>query len=228
MRRRVLLAAILASAGPAFAQPAPLLDSLTQADAGRGIREALGLAARNATSQLSMVNGFYGNPNLRIPLPGVLGDAQQRLRPFGLSKPLDDLEISLNRAAEATMPEAANMFVDAVQSVTLSDAISIVRGGDDSATRYLRSRTETRLTRLIRPPMTSALTQSGAFTLLNAAAREVGMARSARGLRTEVIDFSVTKALDGAFTVIAQEERAIRRDPWRRTSDILRRVFGPA
>ncbi|HUM69726.1 MAG TPA: DUF4197 family protein [Chloroflexota bacterium] len=96
----------------------------------------------------------------------------------------------------------------------------IVRGGDDSATTYLRGRTETRLTALLKPPMTRALTESGAFTLLRSALREVGLAS------ITTIDFSTTKALDGCFYFVAEEERAIRRDPWRRTTDILRRVFG--
>jgi hypothetical protein len=227
MRRRIILAALFASAAaPAFAQR-PLLDSLTQADASRGIRDALGLAAINATSRLSQPNAFFGSPRIRIPLPGVLGQTQRSLRSFGMAGPLDDLELSLNRAAEATMPQAAGLFSDAVRTLTLADAIQIVRGPENAATLYLRDRTGTRLTRLIRPPMTRALTDSGAFSLLTLATRELGLSSLRRDLRTEVIDFSVTKALDGAFLYIADEERAIRRDPVRRTTDILRRVFGP-
>lgn len=124
------------------------------------------------------------------------------------------------------MPEAARLFTDAVRTVMIADAVQIVRGGDSSATTYLRGRTETRLTTLLRPPMTQALTSSGAFTLMRTALREVGLASMTSDLRTEVINFSTAKALDGCFLYIADEERAIRRDPVRRTSDILRRVFG--
>jgi hypothetical protein len=124
------------------------------------------------------------------------------------------------------MPEAGRLFSNAVRTITIADAIDIVRGGDDSATRYLRGRTETRLTTVLRPPMTEALTQSGAFTLLRTGLREVGLASMTRDMRAEIISFSTTKALDGCFYFIAEEERAIRRDPWRRTTDILRRVFG--
>ncbi|MBN8607267.1 MAG: DUF4197 domain-containing protein [Caulobacterales bacterium] len=224
--RRVLLGSLAAIvASPALAQR-PLLDSLTQADAGRGIRDALGLAAMNATTRLGQPNGFWNDGRVRIPLPGVLGQSQRTLAGFGMSRPLDELQESLNRAAERTMPEAGGLFVNAVRTITIADAIDIVRGPQDSATRYLRGRTETRLTSLLRPPMTEALTASGAFTLMRSALREVGLASMTRELRTEVINFSTTKALEGCFFFIAEEERAIRRDPGRRTTDILRRVFG--
>lgn len=224
--RRLFAAALLASvASPAFAQR-PLLDSLTQTDARDGIREAMGLAALNATTQLAQPDAFWGNAAVRIPLPGILGQTQRTLSGFGMSAPLDDLQHSLNRAAERTMPEAGRLFANAIRDITIGDAIDIVRGGDDSATQYLRGRTSTRLTSLLRPPMTEALTQSGAFTLLRTALREVGLASMTSDLRGEIISFSTTKALDGCFYFIAQEERAIRRDPWRRTTDILRRVFG--
>ncbi len=225
MYRRLILAGLLASAtAPAF--PQGLLDSLTQRDASRGVKDALGLAAVNATTRLGQANGFWSDGRVRIPLPGVLGRTQQSLRSLGLSRPLDALQENLNHAAETTMPEAGRLFVGAVRDITIADAIDIVRGPEDSATRYLRGRTEPRLTSLLRPPMTRALTQSGAFTLLRSAMREVGLASMTNNLRTEVINFSTAKALDGCFFFIAEEERAIRRDPVRRTTDILRRVFG--
>lgn len=222
--RRVFVAALLA-AGPAFAQR-PLLDGLTQGDASRGIKEALSLASMNATNRLAQPNGFWGNPQVRIPLPGVLGQTQRTLSRMRMSGPLDQLQENLNHAAESVMPQAASLFTNAVRTITIADAIDIVRGGDTSATSYLRGRTETRLTTLLRPPMTRALTDSGAFALMRTALREVGMSSMTSDLRTEVINFSTAKALDGCFYFIAEEERAIRRDPWRRTSDILRRVFG--
>jgi hypothetical protein len=210
---------------PAWAQT-PLLDSLTQTDARRGLRDALGLAATNATTQLGRENGFWGDRRVRIPLPGILGQTQRTLSGFGMSRPLDELQENLNHAAETTMPQAGRLFTDAVRSITIADAIDIVRGGDDSATQYLRGRTATRLTSLLRPPMTQALTNSGAFSLLRSALREVGLSSMTGDMRTEVINFSTEKALDGCFYFIAEEERAIRNDPVRRTTDILRRVFG--
>ncbi len=223
MLRRALVLSLIAA--PAVAAQ-PLLDSLTQGDASRGVRDALGLAAMNATTRLAQPNGFFGDARVRIPLPGLLGTAQTNLRNFGMAAPLDALEEQINHAAESTMPEASRLFVNAVRSMTIADAIDIVRGPEDSATTYLRGRTRERLGTALRPPMTQALTQSGVFNLLRTALREVGMASMTNNLRTEIVAFSTTKALDGAFFFIAEEERAIRRDPVRRTTDILRRVFG--
>jgi hypothetical protein len=222
--RRALIAALLAAA-PAFGQQ-PLLDGLTQGDASRGIREALSLASLNATTRLARPDGFWGDMRVRIALPGLLGQSQRTLSGFGMSAPLDRLQENLNHAAESVMPQAATLFTNAVRTITIADAVDIVGGGEDSATRYLREHTETRLKSLLKPAMTRALTASGAFTLLRSALREVGLASMTSDLRRDVIDFSTAKALDGCFAFIAEEERAIRRDPWRRTSDILRRVFG--
>lgn len=230
MRRRDLTLALLSSpvllADQAAAQSQPLLDILTQGDASRGIREALSLAATRATTQLGRTDGFFRNLQVHIPLPNQLASIQRGLKSFGMSAPLDDLELRMNRAAEAAMPEARNLFLDVVRSITISDAIRIVRGGETAATDFLRGRTEPRLTTLITPPMTRTLREAGAFTALDYAAREVGVSSMSRSLRTDVTNFAVTKALDGAFSYVANEERLIRRDPARRTSDILRRVFG--
>lgn len=224
--RRAFLAGLAASvAAPAYATQA-LLDSLTQRDASAGVRDALGLAAMNATTRLAQPNGFFADARVRIPLPGLLGTAQDNLRRFNMAAPLDALQEGINHAAETTMPEAARLFVNAVRTMTIADAIEIVRGPEDSATSYLRGRTQERLTNALRPPMNAALTESGAFTLLRTALREVGMASMTNTLKTEVVAFSTTKALEGCFFFIAEEERAIRRDPVRRTTDILRRVFG--
>jgi Protein of unknown function (DUF4197) len=224
MRRRAFFAALLL-ASPAFAQR-PLLDSLTQADASRGVREALSLAARNATTRLGQPNGFWSDGRVRIPLPGALGQTQRTLGRVGMAGSLNQLQESLNHAAETTMPQASRLFVEAVRSITLGDALEIVRGPEDSASRFLRGRTEPRLAAALRPPMTQALTQSGAFNLMRSALREIGLAGQTASLRAELINFATTKALDGCFFFVAEEERAIRRDPVRRTTDILRRVFG--
>jgi hypothetical protein len=223
--RRLILLGLIGAASPAFGAQ-PLLDSLTQGDATRGIRDALGLGAMNAVTRLGQVDGFYGVPRVRIPLPGMLGTAQTNLRNFGMAAPLDSLQAEINHAAERTMPEAGRLFVGAVRDMTIGDAIDIVRGPENSATLYLREHTNTGLTRALRPPMRNALTASGVFTLLRTALQQVGMSGMTNNFRDEIVNFSTTKALDGAFLYIGDEERAIRSDPARRTTDILRRVFG--
>lgn len=202
--------------------------TLTQRDAAAGLKEALRLSAESATTRLGRTDGFFGDPRVKIPLPGALGRAQRTLAPMGMSAPLDDLERRVNRGAEAAMPQAKTLFVNAIRAMTVSDAVGIVRGGDAAGTAYLREKSQTQLTALLRPHMESALTSAGAFTALDAAASRAGFTGAAQNLRGELITFAVNKALDGAFGYIAEEERAIRSNPVRRTSDLLRRVFGGA
>jgi hypothetical protein len=229
MQRRALLLTLagLAVAPSALAQAS----ALTQADAARGVREMLTLAANAATQRLGRPDGFFGDLRVRIPLPGLLAGAQRNLKPLGLSAPLDDLQLRMNRGAEAAMPAARRLLVDAIRGITLQDALSIVAGGDDSATVYLRGRTEPQLAEALRPPMQTALTSAGAFTALDRVTSSPALTRFGLGdtsgrLRTQIITFAVAKGQDGAFTYLAEEEGRFRSDPVRRTTALLRRVFG--
>lgn len=201
---------------------------LSQRDASAGLKEALSVAATQVTTRLGREGGFFNDPRVRIPLPGLLGRAQKSLQPLGMSGPLDDLQLRVNRGAEAAMPQAKQLLIDAVRGMTVQDAVSIVRGPPDAATQYLRQKSEAQLTGLLRPKMELALTQAGAFTALDTASARAGVngAAASQSLRNDLINFAVGKALDGAFGYMADEEMAIRQDPARRTSDLLRRVFG--
>ncbi len=230
MDRRTFLAA-----GLAFAiTPA----GFAQADGGAVIRQLLTTAADAATTRLGRRDGFFGDPVVRIPLPGMMRSAQQRLQPLGLAGPLDDVEMRMNRAAEQAMPPARRLVADAIRSLTIQDAASILRGPDTAATQYLRGRTETPLTRLLRPPMEETLTASGAYSALDGASSLVtqrsglgglfgrGGGNPAANLRGQLTDFAVERALGGIFHYVGEEERAIRRDPVRRASGLLRGLIG--
>lgn len=247
MRRSVMTMAVLAALSVGAVLPAaaqddrrgvlssilkgvtqPKAGALSQRDAATGLKEALSNGVVAVTTRLGRTDGFFRDAKVHIPLPSTLASAQRGLRPLGMSAPLDDLELKINRAAEAAMPQAKTIFLDAVRGMSFSDAVSIVRGGDDAATRYLRQKSGTKLAELLTPYMQGALEQSGAFTALdNAMARSrINPGTLGANLRADMVNFAVQKALDGAFGYIAEEERAIRRDPAKRTSDILRRVFG--
>lgn len=207
--------------------------------AASGIRSLLITATRQATQRLGQRDGFFGDSLVRIPLPGLLNTTQQRLQPAGLSGPLDDLELRMNRAAEAVMPQARELVINAIRSMTISDGLDIVSGGDTAATRYLRGRTESSLTGLLRPPMETTLAASGAYGVLDSAAGLVdgqsgisrlfgrGRARSmTQDFRGEVTDFAVEKALGGVFHYVGEEERGLRSNPAGRTRDLMRGLFG--
>lgn len=236
-RRSVILG--LGALGLVLPSPAQAAQwGLSEGQARDGIRAALGQAARLATTRLGRTDGFLGDPRVRIPLPSRVRDVQSMLRRVGLSQQLDDLERQINRSAEAAMPAVQTIFVDAVQSITLDDAVGIVRGGDRSATDYLERRTSDSLYGLIRPRMASTLEASGAYRTLQPIEARLGgsgggmlgrFMRSQSGgqsLRDQVTDDASRRAMSGVFHYVGEEERAIRRDPVNRTSDILRRVFG--
>ncbi|WP_417481381.1 DUF4197 domain-containing protein [Maricaulis sp.] len=235
LRRQFIISTLALTLAPAAM--AQNYGRLSQTDARSGIRAALETAARLATQRLGRADGFFGDPAVHIPLPRQLASLQNQLSRVGMSGPVDDLELRINRSAEAAMPEAGRIFTDAVQSISVGDAVSIVRGGNTAATDYLRDRSESRLTSLLRPSMETALTGSGAYRAVDAVEPQVSRGQSLLGglfgnrsatgsLRDTVTDHAVGRAIDGVFHYIGQEERAIRQDPVQRGSDILRRVFG--
>lgn len=232
-RRRIVTAlAMIAVAPPAFAQ----------FDNASGIRQMLITGTRSATTRLGRRDGFFGDSLVRIPLPGILRTTQQRLRPLGLAGPFDDLELRMNRAAESVMPQARDLVVNAINGLSLSDGLGILTGGDTAATDYLERETSAPLARVLRPPMQRTLTQSGAYSALDSAASAIDRSGSgaalgqflgrgrgqsaASGLRDEVTDFAVTKALGGVFHYVGEEERSFRRDPLNRSGDVLRGILG--
>lgn len=232
IHRRAFLASALA---------ASVLPHTAHAQSASGtIRSMLINATRLATERLGQYDGFFGDGVVRIPLPGLLGRTQDRLEPLGLSGPLDDLQLRMNRSAESVMPAARDLVVSAIRTLTINDGLSILSGGDTAATDYLRSRTETSLGGLLRPPMEETLTESGAYGVLDDAAglidqrsglnRFFGGGRSARSTavdyREEVTDFAVEKALDGVFHYVGEEERTLRENPLGRAEGLLRGLFG--
>ena len=233
MDRRVFLLSGLAALAsfPASAQ------GLSRAQAANGLRTALDQAARLATTRLGRRDGFWGDPQVRIPLPRQVSSIQSTLRRVGMSGAIDDLELGLNRAAEAAMPAARDIFISAIRDMSVSDAVGIVRGSDTAATEYLRRSAGPRLERALEPPMQSAMRQAGVYRSLdqiepyvnrgNSLLGRLGMGgASTNDLAQRLSDHAVDKALDGVFYYVGEEERAIRRDPLGQASSILRRVFG--
>jgi hypothetical protein len=201
-------------------------NNLSKGDVASGLKEALSVASRSASKRLSAKDGFMGDPAVRIPLPGVLNDAQKRLKPFGMAGPLDDLQLKVNRAAESAAPTATTLVVDAVKSMTFDDAMGVLRGGDTAATDFLRKKTEANLRKAFRPYFDKALAGSGALAAVDGVVAKYGSGFVKTDAKTWLADNATTGALNGLFYYVAREEQAIRRDPVKRTSDLLRKVFG--
>lgn len=205
---------------------------LSAAEVAMGLRAALDNGVGNALSNLGQTDGFLGDPTVRIPLPKVLQDVQSYLAPLGADGLLVDLQQQLNRGAEAAVPAAKAIFLGAVLDLTIQDAFDILRGPDTAATDYLQARTTDSLRDLFSPIMAGALEDTGALRLVEQVENRVQTIPFATGLgadaRSDLISHGVDYGLQGVFHFIGEEEKAIRANPAKRTSEILRRVFGSA
>jgi Protein of unknown function (DUF4197) len=190
-----------------------------------GLREALEHGTARAVQELGRENGFWADSRLRIPLPEKLQKVDAALRRVGQEKLADDFVRSLNRAAEQATPEARRIFLDAIQRMTIRDALDILRGPQDAATRYFRAQTEAPLTQAFHPIVarsTAAVGVTANYKRIASRAEPLGLV----DMRDLDIDAYVTrKALDGLFVVVADEERRIRENPAARTTELLRKVF---
>jgi hypothetical protein len=201
--------------------------AVTQREAEQGMRAALGAAADGAVNRLGVNDGFWGAPAFKLKLPGALGSAQSRLKAFGMSGPLDDLELKVNRAAETAVAQSKPIFLAAVRDLTIADGLALLRGGDSAATTFFRQRTESQLAGLFRPELERALATTGAFQAIDTAVEKQPLLRNLAGdMRKDVVDYANNAALDAVYRAMAEEERKIRADPLSRSSAILKRVFG--
>jgi len=203
--------------------------ALTSGDVALGLKAALDNGVGNAISNVGVENGFLGNSLIRIPLPKVLQDMQSFLAPIGADGLLVELQTQLNRGAEKAAPVAKDIFLGAVRNLTIPDAFNILRGPDTAATEFLKSNTTPQLTQLFSPIMEDALGQTGALRIVDTVSSQLGSIPFGPNLgastRTDLITHGVDYGLQGMFHFIGEEEKAIRANPVKRTSDILRRVF---
>ena len=203
--------------------------ALTAPEVALGLKAALDNGVGNALSNVGILNGFLGNDLIRIPLPKVLQDVQSVLAPIGADRLLVDLQTQLNRGAEKAAPVAQDIFLSAVRGLTITDAFNILRGADTAATQYLQSKTTVRLAQLFNPIMEDSLSQTGALRLIDDVSSQLQAVPFGPNLgtnaRTDLIEHGVDYGLRGVFHFIGEEEKAIRANPVKRTSDILRRVF---
>ncbi len=207
------------------AAPARAVD-LTESDAASGVRAALQRGAEAAVAGLGRTDGFLGNPSVRIPLPGALNSAAKLLRAAGQGQKVDELVTAMNRAAEAAVPEARPLLVNAVKALSVEDALKIVRGGDTSVTDFFAGKTRTPLAEKFLPIVTRATEKVQLAERYNAvAAKGMGLGL-VKGEDANVQQYVTARALDGLFRMIGEEEKKIRADPLKTGSAILKKVFG--
>ncbi len=224
MQRRAFTFALAAPAG--LWLPEAHAASLSETDAATGIRSLLERGAMSAIGLLGKNDGFLGNPLVRIPMPGYLNDAAKLLKTFGQQKRVDALVLAMNRAAEAAMPEAKTLLVGAVKSMSVEDALQVVRGGDNSVTEFFSGKTREPLGTTFLPIVTKATEKVSLADKYNSLAGKAASFGFVKPEDANIQQYVTTKALDGLFLMIGEEERKIRKDPVATGSAILKKVFG--
>lgn len=199
--------------------------SLTNAEVVDGLKTALQLGTDSATSKLSALDGFYKDALVKIVMPQEAQKVEKTLRDVGLGSVVDKAVLSMNRAAEDASKSVGNIFINAIKQMTIQDAFGILRGGNTSATDYLKQKTTDQLTIAFKPIISKSLDNTNAtkywsdvFTTYNRF--------SNKPVNTDLTAYVTEKALDGLFYKIGLEEQDIRQNPAARVTDILKKVFG--
>ncbi|CAG0992694.1 hypothetical protein MTYP_02369 [Methylophilaceae bacterium] len=202
------------------------LNDLSNADASAGLKEALIQGAGKAVGKLGAVDGFFKNPQVKIPLPDSMKKAEKAMRMFGMSKQADDLVLRMNRAAEAAVPEARALLVDSVKKMSVTDAKNILTGGDDAATQYFRKSTSAPMAEKFLPIVKKATEDVQLAQQYNKFAETGAKYGLVKKEQANLEQYVTQKALDGVYLMMAAEEKAIRKDPMGQASSLLKKVFG--
>ena len=202
------------------------LAQLSNADAASGVKAALARGAEVAVDLLGRTDGFLGNPQVRIGLPGQLGDAAKLMRRFGQGQRIDELVTTINRAAETAVPMGKDLLVGAVQSMSVQDAKNILTGGDTAVTQFFASKTRAPLGERFLPVVTQATDKVGLAQQYNAFAGKAAGFGLLKPEDANLQQYVTGKTLDGLYFMIGEEERKIRKDPVGTGSALLQKVFG--
>lgn len=216
------------SSSPDSASDKVRVETLNPVEVSSGLKEALVRGSEIAVAQLGKKDGFYGNPSLKIPLPAGLKKAEKAMRMLGMGQQADDLVLAMNRAAEAAVPQAKTLLVDAVKAMSLQDAKGILMGGNTSATDFFRNKTETMLVSRFLPIVKSTTDQSSLAQQYNSYAGMAAQFGLGKKAPVTVEDYVTRQALDRLYRVIGEQERSIRTNPLQAGSSLIRKVFGAA
>lgn len=209
-------------------QPAGGGSTLASGEIASGLKEALRVGSGRVVDRLGAADGFNADPKVHIPLPKSLQTVHEALSRVGMGGLTEDLELRLNRAAEAAAPKARDLFVDAISQMTIEDAQAIWKGPSDAATRYFEGKMRQPLAAEMRPVVEESLAEAGAVQAYDQAMGRYRSLPFVPDLKTDLTGHVVDGALAGIFAYLAEEETAIRSNPAKRSTELLRKVFGAA
>ncbi|WP_192823774.1 DUF4197 domain-containing protein [Rufibacter sp. LB8] len=195
-------------------------------DIGAALKEALSIGVSKGSDALSLADGFYKNPNVKIPFPPDVKRVEDRLRQLGMGSEVDKFVMALNRAAEDAATQAKPIFLNAIKQMTIQDAAAILKGQPDAATQYLRRTTSAQLQEAFQPIIQNSLNKVNATQYYNTLITAYNKIPLVQKVNPNLEDYATQKAMDGLFTVVAQEEQNIRQNPAARTTELLKKVFG--
>lgn len=221
--RVALLPMLCMTASLAFAVS---LTDLSNQEASSGLKAALEKGSVAAVAKLGVTDGFLGNDKVKIQLPGILEQARPLLKMSGRGQQLDDLVVSMNRAAEAAVPMAKPLLLNAVKSMSVTDAKNILTGGETSVTDFFREKTSGPLAVKFLPIVKGITDRSGLSAKYNATMSQASKFNLVSEQQSTVEGYVTQRALDGLYYMIGEEEKAIRRDPVGAGSKIIGKVFG--
>jgi len=222
LQRAGLIAAVLF----AGSVQALSLDAMSGKDAAGGLKEALTQGAGKAVTQLGRNDGFLGNPQVKIPLPAGLQKAEGMLRGLGMGKQADELVTTMNRAAEAAVPEAKALLVNSIQQMTVQDAKAVLSGGDDAATQYFRRTTAAPLAVKFKPIVVKAMARVKLAQKYDDFAGKAAKLGLLKEDDAHLDNYVTQKTLDGLYLMIAEEEKSIRKDPLAAAGNLAKKAFG--
>jgi hypothetical protein len=197
----------------------------TTEEVAEGLREALLKGVMRGTEDLSKVDGYLGNPQIRIPFPPDAKRAEERLRQAGFGNDIDRFVNTLNRGAEDAAKEAKPIFFNAIQTMTIADAWGILKGQPDAATQYLKRTTSSQLKEKFKPVIKTSLSRVNATKYYGDLVSTYNRIPLVEKVNPNLDDYATDLAIQGLFVMIAREEKLIRQDPMARTTDLLKRVF---
>jgi len=192
----------------------------------QGLKQALEVGTKNAVEKVSKPDGYFGDPNIRIPLPGAVRKVESLLRGVGYGSQVDAFLLSMNRAAEKAAPQAKALFWGAVKEMSFDDARKILKGRDNEATLYFKDKTWDPLDRAFRPIVREAMSTVGVTRSYQDLEAKVKTIPFADRLNLNLDEYVTRKAMDGLFIMVGEEERRIRQDPAARVTGLLKEVFG--
>jgi hypothetical protein len=198
-----------------------------EATTASGLKEALSIGTGNAVTSVSKLDGYFTNQLIKILLPKNIQTAADVLGKLGYQKQVDNFILSMNRAAEAAAPKARKFFVDAIKEMTFDDAVKILRGSDTSATEYFKSKTFDKIYAEFKPSVSASMNKVGVTRSYKEMTGKYSSSVPFGNMESVDLDHYVTtKALDGLFFMVGEEEKKIRTNPAARTTELLKQVFG--